>query len=238
MRTSTPCVLAALSLFVISVGDPAIAQSALSGQVTSAEEGPMEGVLVSAKRAGSTITITVASDAQGRYGFPAAKLEPGQYALRIRATGYDLDGSALVDLGAGKSATADLKLRKTEDLASQLSNGEWIASVPGTEAQKTGLLNCIGCHTLERVVKSAYKTDDFMQVLPRMQAYVNQSIPAMPQLRRAEPLMEERGDQRVQVYRGLADYLSSINLSAGAQWSYPLKTLPRPKAKGTRVIIT
>ena len=29
---------------------------ALSGQVSSAEEGPMEGVLVSAKKAGSTIT--------------------------------------------------------------------------------------------------------------------------------------------------------------------------------------
>src|SRR5205085_6150532 len=150
MRTSTPCVLAALSLFVISVGDPAIAQSALTGQVTSAEEGPMEGVLVSAERAGSTITVTVATDAAGRYSFPADKLEGGEYALRIRAVGYDLDSPAKVNVGA--QTTADLKLRKTEDLASQLSNGEWIASVPGTEQQKNGLLNCVGCHTLERVM--------------------------------------------------------------------------------------
>src|SRR5439155_21202372 len=204
--------------------------------VTSAEEGSMEGVLVSAKRAGSTITVTVASDAQGRYSFPI--LVPGPYALRIRATGYDLDGAALVNVAADQPATADLKLRKTEDLASQLSNGEWIASVPGTEQQKQSLLNCIGCHTLERVMKSPHKTDDFMQVLPRMQGYVNQSIPAVPQLRRAERLMEERGDQRVQVYRALANYLSTINLSVGSPWSYPLKTLARPKAKGTRVIIT
>src|SRR5207302_1963544 len=107
-------------------------------------------------------------------------------ALRIRAASYDLDGSALIDVAAGKSATADLKLRRTEDLASQLSNGEWIASVPGSDPQKSSLLNCIGCHTLERVVKSAHKADGFMQVLPRMQDYVNQSIPAAPQLRRAE----------------------------------------------------
>ena len=62
---------------------PASAQTpaALTGQVTSAEEGAMEGVLVSAKKAGSTVTITVVSDAQGRYSFPAAKLEPGQYSL-------------------------------------------------------------------------------------------------------------------------------------------------------------
>ena len=54
-------------------------QDALTGQITSAEEGAMEGVLVSAKRTGSTITISVVSDAQGRYSFPAARLEPGEY---------------------------------------------------------------------------------------------------------------------------------------------------------------
>ena len=56
----------------------------------------------------------------------------------------------------GPSSVADLKLRKTEDLASQLLNAEWIASVPGTDQQKASLLNCIGCHTLERVMKSRY----------------------------------------------------------------------------------
>src|SRR5204863_1906745 len=50
--------------------------------------------------------------------------------------------------------------------------------------------------------------------------------------------MEERGDQRVQVYRGLADYLSSINQSSGSPWRYPRKPNARPKGKATRVIIT
>ena len=44
--------------------------------------------------------------------------------------------------------------------------------------------------------------------LPRMQGYVNQSIPQNPQLRRGERLMEERGDQRVQIYRNAAEYLA------------------------------
>ena len=39
--------------------------SALSGQVTSVEEGPMEGVVVSAKKDGSTISISVVSNAAG-----------------------------------------------------------------------------------------------------------------------------------------------------------------------------
>jgi virginiamycin B lyase len=220
---------------------PARAQtpSALTGQVTSGEEGPMEGVLVSAKKAGSTVTITVVSDAQGNYSFPAAKLEPGQYSLRVRAVGYDLDRPASVDLAAQQPAKYDLKLRKTEDLAAQLSNAEWLASFPGTDQQKNAMLGCVGCHTLERVARSTHKPDDFIHVtLPRMQGYVNQSIPAAPQLRRGERRMEERGDQRVQVYRGMADFLGGVNLSSGPQWNYALKTLPRPKGRSTRVVIT
>ena len=57
------------------------APAALTGQVSSQAEGAMEGVVVSAKKAGSTITISVVSDKDGRYAFPASKLEPGQYGL-------------------------------------------------------------------------------------------------------------------------------------------------------------
>jgi len=72
-----------LAVFLCTVGlDMGKAQdsaaSALGGRVTSQEDGPMEGVLVSAKRTGSTITVTVVTDAQGRYSFPRSRLEPGQ----------------------------------------------------------------------------------------------------------------------------------------------------------------
>jgi streptogramin lyase len=215
------------------------AQTALTGLVSSAGEGAMEGVLVSAKKAGSTITVTVVTDEQGRYSFPAARLEPGKYSIRIRAVGYELEGSPSVNIVSQKTTTADLKLRTAKDLAAQLSNGEWMASAPGTDPQKGQLLNCVGCHTLERVMRSPHGADAFAKtVLPRMQGYVNQSIPQHPQLRKAERLMEERGDQRVQVYRSTAEYLSTINLGESPKWSYALKTLPRPSGRATRVIYT
>ena len=235
MRTAALLVLS----FLHGVACAQAGAPGLAGRVSSTEEGAMEGVLVSARRAGSTITVTVVSGAGGRYAFPAGRLAPGRYAMRIRAVGYELDGPERVELVKGKAATADLKLRKTSDLAAQLSNGEWLASVPGTDAQKGLLLNCVGCHTLERVARSSFGADTFLHtILPRMQGYVNQSIPQHPQLRRAERLMEERGDQRVQVYRSTAEYLSTINLGAAKQWSYPLKTLPRPTGRATRVIYT
>jgi len=40
------------------------------------------------------------------------------------------------------------------------------------------------------------------------------------------------------VFRGLAAYLAANNLSKGDKWSYPLKTLARPRGRATRVLIT
>jgi len=237
-------VVASLSCAVVAVLLAASGQlaaeavSALAGKVTAAQE-PLEGVLVSAKKSGSTITVTVVSGKDGSYSFPAARLEPGRYSLRIRAVGYDLDSPDQVTVAADKTAIADLALRRADDIASQLTNAEWLASMPGSDAQKGQLLNCVGCHTLARPLNSKYSADDFLTiVLPRMQGYVNQSIPAHPQLRHAERLMEERGDQRVQVYRGAAEYLASINLSARPTWNFDFKTLPRPSGAATRVVYT
>src|ERR1041384_7227571 len=81
----------------------------LTGLVRSAEEGPMEGVLVSAQRINTPITISVVTDATGRYTFPRTRLDPGRYTLRIRATGYDLEDPGPIDIAANKTA-ADLKL--------------------------------------------------------------------------------------------------------------------------------
>ena len=214
------------------------APAALTGHVTSAEEGPMEGVLVSAKKAGSTLTITVVSDSQGRYRFPASKLESGQYTLRIRAAGYDLDGRATAEVAAQKTAAVDIKLRKTSDLASQLTNSEWLTSMSGTQQQKNILLGCVGCHTLERIVRSKYDPDGMVQTVKRMGTYANQSTPLHPQKRLTTRDTDLVGEDQAWVQRAQAEFLSTINLSQSSTWEYPLKTHPRPKGKATRVIIT
>src|SRR5947207_11050495 len=77
------------------------AAAALTGQVSSAEEGAMEGVVVSAKKDGSTISISVVTHARGHFVFPAARLELGHYTLKARAAGYELDGTKAADVAAG-----------------------------------------------------------------------------------------------------------------------------------------
>ncbi len=239
-------IAATLVVLVAAAGasGPAAAQAeaqsaiALTGQVSTTEDGALEGVLVSAKKAASTVTITVVSDREGRYRFLRSKLEPGEYLLRVRAAGYDLNGRTSADVTPDKTAVVDLKLRKAPDLASQLSNAEWIASVPGTPQQKRTLLNCVGCHTLERIVRSKYDTAGFLQTLQRMAGYANQSTPLHPQKRLADRDRELVGEERARFQRAQAEWLSTINLSAASSWEYPLQAFPRPTGRGTHVIIT
>src|SRR5205809_7874942 len=87
--------------------DAHAADAALTGKVTSIEEGAMGGVVVSARKEGSTIRISVITDAQGQFSFPASKLDPGSYRISIRAGGYDLDGAGVADVLANKTETAD-----------------------------------------------------------------------------------------------------------------------------------
>jgi virginiamycin B lyase len=213
---------------------------ALGGQVTSAEEGQMEGVLVSAKMAGSTVTITVVTDEKGRFQFPSSKMPPGRYALRIRAVGYDLDSPNAVEVTPDKTVTADLKLRKTADLAAQLSNAEWLASLPGTEQQKASIRNCTHCHTLERVMRSRFNTDAFVSVIERMSTYPQLSFPLMPQKLVAPRIGggEDPLEQKLEGWRRQAQYLSTVNLSSGPSWNYDFKTHARPSGKATHVIYT
>ncbi len=206
---------------------------ALTGQIIATDQAlPMEGVLVSAQQSQSPITITVVSDQNGRFSFPAAKLAPGHYALRIRATGYELDSPQAADVARDRTTSIDLELRKAADLAAQLTNTEWFMSFPGTAEQKRALIECMSCHTLERIARSKFSADEFMPVLKRMTTYANNTIQARVQKRVSE--VEFPQDRA----RKVAEYLATVNLSKSDTWSYPLQTLPRPTGAATRVVIT
>ena len=238
--------LAASAAFVLAHGAPTVliaqdrSAAALTGLVTSAEEGPMEGVLVSARKTGATITTTVVTGRDGRYRFPQARLEPGSYTLRIRAIGYDLESDATASLVARKTTTADLKLRKTRDLASQLTNAEWLASFPGTEEQRASVRGCAHCHMLELMTKSRHTAAEFASVVERMSGYPPLAFPLMPQRTPAPRIgggAVQAGRQQ-EAWQRQADYLSTLNLGSRAEWDYAFKTLPRPTGNATRVIYT
>jgi virginiamycin B lyase len=225
-------ILAGLGL----VGAQAQNAPALTGQVTSAEEPVMEGVLVSAKKDGGNITVTVVTDDKGQYSFPTDRLDPGHYTIAIRAGGYNLDGPKTVDIAAG-GATADIKLVKSKNLTNELSNAEWLISAPGADAVKANITVCVDCHTYQRIFASTHDAAEFKLIFRRMGTYSPGSTPIHPQ-----PLLPGPRGERPPIsesqFDAVSAWLASVNLSTTDAHPYELKTLPRPAGKSTKVIYT
>jgi len=127
----------------------------------------------------------------------------------------------------------------------QLTNAEWIESVPGTQEQKSSLRNCVTCHTLQRPIRSIHDADEFVQVQERMASLRESKHSGGPQVRLADRLAFSKSAAKRAGNRGKCklakkwlNFLSSINLSKAETWSYPLKTFPRPTGRATHVIIT
>lgn len=205
---------------------------AITGVVSSDLEGPIEGVVVKARRTGSTITISVVSDEHGRYAFPADRLQPGEYMLSVRAAGYDAPKSK-VTVG-GDPATADLKLGKvgTFVMAQQLMPAEWLLSAPPSNDKyiSNAITDCESCHNTDVVFKSTYDADGWMTTLLRMRNYERGATFSHPTLNPYHTNLRP-GDE------AFAKYLASVNLSE-KPWDFQLKSMPRPKGKATRVIYT
>src|SRR5690349_22607407 len=200
----------ALAGFLMAETPAPSAHVALAGKVTSQAEGAMEGVIVGAKKAGSTITTWVVSDAQGQYSFPRERLEPGKYSISIRAVGYELPKTS-VDV-TDQPTHLDLQLDKVTrpmKLATQFSNAEFFMSVPGTPQQKRALGNCVTCHTLQRVLFSRFDASEMTEVVERMALHTNNSSPMHPWMRPIDHPAPPAAEATA-----FSKYLSSINLSA------------------------
>ncbi|MGH9680304.1 MAG: carboxypeptidase-like regulatory domain-containing protein, partial [Candidatus Acidiferrales bacterium] len=162
-------VICAVVLSMGAASSEAAGLVVLTGHVTSRAEGAMEGVLVSARRVGGIVTVTVVSDRAGHYTFTGGELAPGEYSLNIRATGYEM-ASPNPDVKVGKSKTkVDIRLQTTKNLADQLTSAEWLMSMPGTQDQKEMIYeNCVLCHSLTPVMKSTYDADAWKTTFHRM----------------------------------------------------------------------
>src|SRR5712671_5923584 len=229
LAVSAACLFLATTMFSKPQSSKPVA---LAGIVTSDAEGPMEGVIVKAKRVGGTITISVVSDEHGRYSFPADKLKPGPYNLTIRAAGYEIPNKSMA-ITVANNTTADLKLSKASPavLVDQLMPAEVVMSLPGTPAQVRAASGCGGCHGFSRVLKSTHDADEIMSLIVRMRNHE-------PAANDTHPInllfhAEQRPGEDT-----LAKYLASINLSAQSTWNIQFKTLPRPMGKATKVIYT
>ncbi len=212
--------------------------AALTGTVSSREEGKMEGVVVSAKRPGSTIMVSVSTNAQGQYSFPQDRLAPGDYDITMRAVGYTLHADQGNDtIGrrhatrpqareghAGRSRPANDQQRvdskraghaRPENGIAEMSRLSWPAASDLFQGRCVG--NGVHGAAHDRAQRECFSQFSFLP---------------SERIRDLEPSAEPRR------WRTSAAYIASINLSSGETWPYKLKTQPRPTGKSTQAIIT
>ncbi len=137
-------------LALVGAVGTASADQLLSGSITSASGQKLEGVQISAKKEGSTITTSVYTDLNGDYFFPA--LPDGKYRVWAQALGFETSKSE-VDLTAKKSQ--DFKLaaitdpeQKIKQLPSEMLAGALPDETEADANMKRIFHNqCTGCHS-------------------------------------------------------------------------------------------
>lgn len=146
-----PFVRAALVLAGLGVTAPAeAADQLLTGAIASATGQKLDGVVVSAKREGSTVTTSVYTDAAGNYYFPP--MAAGKYQVWAQALGFEQTKVA-VDLQATKHQDLTLKaIVDPETKWKQLPGELVLAALPESNAEDAHMKqiihnNCTGCHT-------------------------------------------------------------------------------------------
>jgi streptogramin lyase len=159
----------------LAAGAAHAADQVLSGAIASRSGQKLEGVTVSARREGSTITTSVYTDAAGNYVFPP--LPAGKYGIWAQALGFEMSKAA-VDLSAARRQNLTLQdMTDPERRFRQLPGEMMVAALPeATEddarTKKIFMNNCTGCHSTSYVLQFRFdeagwsKIIDLMKVVP------------------------------------------------------------------------
>ena len=204
------------------------------GVVRSNKGVSLEGIMVQLISQKSSIRTTVYSNDDGRYEFP--KLEAGSYVLRIARPleyhpfvreGVQISGPAqLEDIVLERVTEAEL-LPPFPAIAAQLTGAEWLLSLPGSGEDKRRLVvNCNWCHSYQQIFRNRYDEQSWTKIVDRMARGAG------------SPLINvnERGRWGNEVIGQLAKWLATVR--GPESQDPPFVTLPRPRGRATRVIIT
>jgi streptogramin lyase len=208
----------------------------LQGTVRSADGTPMEGVVVSARAAGRSVTTSVLTNRQGAYAFPS--LDGGQYKVWAQAVGFDAGRAELALAGGRMERTLTLTpIKDVGRILKQMSGVEYLRSLPQATAADRRMVhvyknNCTGCHTAAHSLQNRWDARGWGVLVDLMAVFPSTGEP-VPGLR---PTPERPGNPMIRAYRDeLAEYLGRTR---GATELTDLKPLPRATGEATQVIIT
>ena len=233
MKTATLLGGAAIVALGIQPGPVGHAQTTpgptLTGMIRSASGERMEGVTVSARAAGSSVTTSVFSDADGEYFFPP--LADGKYRVWAQAVGYE---AGRAELSVAKTiARWDVSLKTRKDFELQLPADRWLAALPEDTTENRRMkevfrLACNGCHTHSFTLATRFDRkgwDNILTVMSRIGAY-GYGDPANAAKATPSPIIEKYKEP-------LAAWLT-IMRGPGPS---PMKFEPRPRPRGDAALM-
>jgi len=209
----------------------ASADQLLTGSITSASGQKLEGVQVSAKKEGSTITTSVYTDQNGDYFFPP--MADGKYQVWAQALSFQT-AKGTVDLTATKHE--DLKLAAItdpEERFRQLPPEMMVAALPEDNESDAAIKkiftnNCTACHTPGYPLQFKFdeagwnKIINLMKVVPGSGVYPGASA-------KKNAIMDFNQKE-------LAAYLARAR--GPGPTSMKIKDRPRPTGEAARVVWT
>ena len=202
--------------------------SGLNGTVTVEGVG-LEGVAVSARAAGTTVTTTVFTDESGLYRFPV--LLTGEYRVWAQAVGYKT-GRGAAKLGDQTTSRTNFVLHPIDDLTMQVSGSEWLAALPATTKEQRRMreifrANCTMCHSPAAVLQQRFDEQGWRAIIDLM-LHFNRPPTINALVDKHTTIAHHRHE--------LAKYLATVR----GPDSPPLKFTPHPRPTGdaARVVIT
>lgn len=202
------------------------ADQQLSGSIATAAGQKLDGVTVSAKLVGSTITTSVYTDADGNYYFPP--MPAGKYSVWAQALGFE-QSKADVDLSANKRQNLALRtITDPETRWRQLPGELVMAALPEENAEDVHMKqifnnNCNGCHVPSYPLQFKFDQQGWSRVIDLMKVIGG----GLPQDRPANQIMQ-MNQQR------LAAYLAKVR---GPNSGAPkIVERPRPSGEAARVV--
>jgi streptogramin lyase len=229
LRAATVVIVSALVLAAVPSGQAPSTGPTLTGTIRSAAGERMEGVTISARASGSSITTSVFTDAEGEYFFPP--LSEGRYKVWAQAVGYEA-GRTEVSL-TETIARWDVSLRTKKDFELQLPADRWLAALPEDTTENRRMkevfrLACNGCHTHSFTLATRFDRkgwDQILDVMSRIGAY-GYGDPANAAKNKPSPIIEKYKEP-------LAAWLTVMRGPGPS----PMKFEPRPRPRGDATLM-
>jgi streptogramin lyase len=199
------------------------ADPVLSGAIGARSGQKLDGVTVSAKLEGSTITTSVYTDAGGNYYFPP--LPQGKYRVWAQALGFERS-TATVDLSAARRHDFTLQeIADTERRFRQLPGEMMVAALPEASAddarmKKIFMNNCTGCHSTSYTLQFRFDEAGWNHIIDLMKIAPVTGVYPGPNAKPNQILQKHQ--------KQLAAYLAR----ARGPGESSMKVAPRPRPSG------